>query len=1705
MAKFFSKGKRVLAVIIALMMVCVACFTGMTTAVAESNSLVAGLTDVATVAKDGGMYTNYKTVADIDGGGITYTVANANGAYSPYVHNVSAGSFPGNGVRLQFANYASTATADKSEARGYRQFMITLATNCGANQGDNYRLVAGAGAFIVDTNAGKLLLVKGLNAGLSAHEVLQEVIESDVLKYDNITGKAFTVDFESNYIGGGIKATVTVAGSDPVSGVVTAENYEKISKLPVNNFYPAISSVDCNNPVPGLSMSIEYYGYKTGISTLPEVAQNLDGYATVANDATNDLSGGYYAKTNLPGGGVHYNCWQLSGYRPYAYNVNVGGYAAGFRVVFANYMDTGAADADDVTYASHGQFLLTLGSATNSDSYYKFKTNVIGININTVAGTVELVQSPDAGVHGHYTVLQTIITNDIFKYQNFTRKVFAYEFTKGTNGNIKLKMTVGDQTASGEIDITKWNNIADAGTASRVATSTSTYISFSAIGGDTANAYADVDFLGYTSSILPDEAKGLDEYASSATDAFAANAWHINTDYKCGGVHNNTFQLSGYAPYAYTKNVGGFQDGFKLVFANYTDRSKATDAAGGKGQFALMLSNSNANDEYYKLKPNVIAVNVNTIDGKVELIQSDHNSMLHNVVLQTIMADDMFKYENFTNKVFTYEFSLAENGIKLTMTVGNASKTGIIDLDMWNAISVTGTAKKVATPTTTFISFGGTINDANCGCEIDFYGYKKGITPDFIDNLDGVASVETGRYEPRTQGTGDMVNSMTVKDLAGGGVSYFSKCGGYVPYVYKQDLGGYNNGFKLYFSNFTDQSNTGTGYRLFNMYFLRGYGDDNYDSFKWKENTVALQINANLGKVVLAQATAYDLASSRELAVIAEDDAFKYANFTGKPFTVAMKKSRTVANATDITVTVAGKVFTKAVKTSLLTTLYDSNANPQNLANGSTAYVGFGGLTGTGNVWVGANFYGYESLADTELPDFAKGLDLYATTSTDKFTANNWHINTALPFGGVNNNTWQLSGYAPYAYTENVGGYDNGFKLVFDNYVDNGSATSVEKGKGQFLLMLSASNASDSYWKFKTNVVGVNINTVDGQVELVQSDNASMQHYIVLDTLIEDDAFLYDNFSGLPFTYTFTKGDAGINLKITVGDKSFKAVIDMADWNNLADTGTSSRVATGANTFISFGGTYNDSPCGCSVDFYGVKKGIVEPFEYIDPVENQDGSVTYPDGRVRITDKNLRFLGHWNKTAESIDAYFQAGLEIKFTGTKLYANYQGAISVSVDGGDWVSLAPGTACLASGLTDGNHKVSIVSKWQGNNVKFRYFTVDGGAKTLPADTNKSIVFIGDSITCGWNGGVEQYDSAFINTYAFKTAQALGFAVSGVAIAGIDVIDGDDSNSTDDLGMCSRFYRMGENGSDAQDMAFNPAYSEAPDYIVINIGINGYHASNDARVQPTYEAFLSNLRTTYPNAAIICMSPFMDKNVAMVSTSVANRNTAGDSNVYYIDAHTWTGYEPVKSGDLHPSPAGHTWLANKLIPEITNVLTADIITNIETAVGDNTIAIDAANDIKCASGSAYYANGTLGFACNIGDFAGAIPEGVEIVEYGMVFIRDALRTANGSAFAAGTNEYVGELTVGYSNTINDKTYSAITASKVVSDDTIPDSFIAVLKDRNNNNGNVSYGYYKTKYAARGYVKCFDAESGLYVYIYGNTVVKSGYEINPNLGITE
>lgn len=327
------------------------------------------------------------------------------------------------------------------------------------------------------------------------------------------------------------------------------------------------------------------------------------------------------------------------------------------------------------------------------------------------------------------------------------------------------------------------------------------------------------------------------------------------------------------------------------------------------------------------------------------------------------------------------------------------------------------------------------------------------------------------------------------------------------------------------------------------------------------------------------------------------------------------------------------------------------------------------------------------------------------------------------------------------------------------------------------------------------------------------------------------------------------------------------------------------------------------------------------------PNYHADGSVSYAEGLIPMSAKNIEYWGRWKEQVNgSIYGYFQSGLEFRFTGTSLAVTLEAPCRLlyGVDGGPFQRNinANGTLPIASGLKEGLHSVKVYSEYQQSFPKIKYFKVDHGASVHPSTRKPTMEFIGDSISVGFiKAGLV---NSLGNSFTFKTPELLGFSHNTVAFGGIAVAAG--SGGPDSSGIVSRYTKLseyvpGESGVPEWDTS-----EYVPDYVVINLGTNDPSTGTKApNFKPAYKVFLEDLRTYYPEAVIFAMSPFNTAHRGEISDTVSARNAAGDAKVTYVDTTGWIDTATETTDGTHPTVAAHDKISIKLATSIQNYLDA------------------------------------------------------------------------------------------------------------------------------------------------------------------------------------
>lgn len=293
-----------------------------------------------------------------------------------------------------------------------------------------------------------------------------------------------------------------------------------------------------------------------------------------------------------------------------------------------------------------------------------------------------------------------------------------------------------------------------------------------------------------------------------------------------------------------------------------------------------------------------------------------------------------------------------------------------------------------------------------------------------------------------------------------------------------------------------------------------------------------------------------------------------------------------------------------------------------------------------------------------------------------------------------------------------------------------------------------------------------------------------------------------------------------------------------------------------------------------------------------------------------ITEDTLKLIGRtYYENGELKLAWTNSGFSFNFKGTGAKAVIstttaqeliKGYINVYVDG----ELVPSKTIaieengaeyvLAEGLAYGKHIITIRKRNEagyGGNATLGFSKIsvtDGGFLAPPEKSDKSIAFIGDSITSGFGNMVDNgqgnYNSSNTEgtmTYAALTGNAFGAETMVTSRSGIRFVRIDEGES-----MMS--YYLQTSGLTGNTQAWD--FGGGSDVVVINLGTNDNWAKDadgnlvtDEYVQSEAEEMLKMVRTANPDAVIIWAYGVMGSGRA--SAIQAAVESMDDADMYFL----------------------------------------------------------------------------------------------------------------------------------------------------------------------------------------------------------------------------
>lgn len=321
-----------------------------------------------------------------------------------------------------------------------------------------------------------------------------------------------------------------------------------------------------------------------------------------------------------------------------------------------------------------------------------------------------------------------------------------------------------------------------------------------------------------------------------------------------------------------------------------------------------------------------------------------------------------------------------------------------------------------------------------------------------------------------------------------------------------------------------------------------------------------------------------------------------------------------------------------------------------------------------------------------------------------------------------------------------------------------------------------------------------------------------------------------------------------------------------------------------------------------------------------------------------------------------IDSSNMKGVELYWSGSSIKINFEGeslsALMVDETGDNYYNVIIDNDSLfilhldttkryyplASGLAKGNHTIELFKRteWNRGKTSFYGFQIKGKAKLLPKSEpyKRKMEFYGNSITAGYavedTSGEDSPDSTFTNnylSYAAITARHFSSDYQCICRSGIGI-----TVSWIPLIMPELYDRL--NPTDPNSQWDFSLYQ--PDVVVINLFQNdswivnlpdfeeyikrfGNESPDDEYLINAYQQFLTNIRSHYPNAHIICSLGCMDaskedsKWIGFIKTAAANLN----------DNKTYTHFMPYIEAKAHPSIKDQEEMANSLIQFIEDTI--------------------------------------------------------------------------------------------------------------------------------------------------------------------------------------
>ena len=358
---------------------------------------------------------------------------------------------------------------------------------------------------------------------------------------------------------------------------------------------------------------------------------------------------------------------------------------------------------------------------------------------------------------------------------------------------------------------------------------------------------------------------------------------------------------------------------------------------------------------------------------------------------------------------------------------------------------------------------------------------------------------------------------------------------------------------------------------------------------------------------------------------------------------------------------------------------------------------------------------------------------------------------------------------------------------------------------------------------------------------------------------------------------------------------------------------------------------------------------ILEAFSGCTTSPKLDSSVpleTQWNEDIQLSTANSRLLGQalyegnqacleWTNTGVEL-CFRGTGIQVKIGPSIPTAGMNPAIAVIIDDGEPIRMDLDEYqyhTLAENLPYGEHTLWVVkiteitaSPTLLSSVRLQAPAGCTNAELLtpPAAPERRMLFIGDSITCGYGNLGKPSQAAFLTaeedglqTYAAFTAAAFGADAHYVCYSGKGVV----KNVSGDSASCL---------PSLINMASLTTYLEwdssawQPDIVVVNAGTNDAAAGVDKEAfSGGVTAFLDKLRRQYPDAVLLWCYGMMNKQLDHTLQTTIEAYKSKDAQVFYLPLEDINARTGEWGAVMHPNAAAHRDRADVLIQKTKELL--------------------------------------------------------------------------------------------------------------------------------------------------------------------------------------